>query len=140
MLLANDVRGLAVASLALLGVLATFFVIPAIIAWTVCAKAWFRAYLAGLDLPLRITRLPPQIAVRCIESLILAHERCLDDSDLTFGSLQAHCEAGGDVLQVVRAMVEADRRGIPLSFREATKIDLSEKSLVQFVESQDRLP
>jgi len=40
----------------------------------------------------------------------------------------------------VRAMVEADRLGVPLSFREATAIDRAGKSVMEVITNRDRRP
>jgi len=140
MLLASNALEVALGCFALVEVFVGFFyVLPMLSSQSPCAKAWLRSYMAGLDLPIRVVMMP-EIVVPVIESQILAHECCLVDPDLTFESLREHGEAGGDVLQVVRAMVEADRLGVPLSFREATAIDRAGKSVMEVITNRDRRP
>jgi uncharacterized protein YqfA (UPF0365 family) len=49
--------------------------------------------------------------------------------------LQAHLLAGGNVLNVVRALIAADRAGISLPYKTATGIDLAGRSVLEAVQT-----
>src|SRR5688572_561372 len=49
--------------------------------------------------------------------------------------LQAHYLAGGNVLNVVRALIAADRAGINLQFKTATGIDLAGRNVLEAVQT-----
>ena len=54
--------------------------------------------------------------------------------DISREDLEAHYLAGGHVGKVVRAMIAADRANLPLSFREATGIDLAGRDILDGVQ------
>jgi uncharacterized protein YqfA (UPF0365 family) len=54
---------------------------------------------------------------------------------LTTRGLEAHYLAGGDVPNVLRALIAADRADIPLSFEEAAAIDLSGQDVLETVQA-----
>lgn len=58
--------------------------------------------------------------------------------------LEAHCLAGGNIRNLVRAMIEAEKAGRPLDFRRGAALDLSDVDVLEFVRSgasyEDVLP
>lgn len=50
-------------------------------------------------------------------------------------NLEAHYLAGGNVLNVVTALISADRAGLPLDFRTATGIDLAGRDVLDAVKA-----
>jgi uncharacterized protein YqfA (UPF0365 family) len=48
--------------------------------------------------------------------------------------MEAHYLAGGNVIQVIRALVSADKANIPLTFEKATAIDLAGRDVLEAVQ------
>lgn len=71
-----------------------------------------------------------------VPSKIMAVQAGLPDPDLTGKTLEAHYLAGGNVPQVVRALIAANKaKTIHLTFREATAIDLAGRDVLQAVQT-----
>src|SRR5581483_5843159 len=71
----------------------------------------------------------PAMIVRC---KVMAIQSGLVERDgLTTRGLEAHALAGGNVPDVVRALVAAHRADIPLSFKRATAIDLAGRDVLE---------
>lgn len=71
-----------------------------------------------------------------VPSKIMAVQAGLEDPDLTSRNLEAHYLAGGNVPQVVRALVAANKaKTIHLNFREAAAIDLAGRDVLQAVQT-----
>src|SRR6056297_2281288 len=67
---------------------------------------------------------------------IMATQAGLDDPELTTGALEAHYLAGGNVQQVIRALIAAKKaKTISLTFREATAIDLAGRDVLESVQT-----
>ncbi len=77
---------------------------------------------------MRIRKVPPRIVV---ESLITATKAGLDISST---ELETHYLAGGNVPNVIRALISADKANIKLSFKQATAIDLAGRDVFQAVQ------
>lgn len=54
---------------------------------------------------------------------------------VTTRELESHYLAGGNVPNVVRALIAADRAGIPLTYRQATAIDLAGRNVLEAVQT-----
>jgi uncharacterized protein YqfA (UPF0365 family) len=95
---------------------------------------WITARFSGariglLDLILmRIRKVPPRIVV---DSLITATKAGLN---ITSNDLETHYLAGGNVPNVIRALISADKANISLSFKQATAIDLAGRDVFQAVQ------
>ncbi|MEM6689312.1 MAG: flotillin-like protein FloA [Planctomycetota bacterium] len=71
-----------------------------------------------------------------VRTKIMATTAGLVDPDLTSESLEAHYLAGGNVAQVVRALVAAKKaKTISLTFREAAAIDLAGRDVLEAVKT-----
>lgn len=71
-----------------------------------------------------------------VRSKIMATQAGFDDSELTTESLEAHYLAGGNVQQVIRALIAARKaKTISLTFREATAIDLAGRDVLESVQT-----
>lgn len=69
-------------------------------------------------------------------SKIMATQAGLSDPELTSESLEAHYLAGGNVQQVIRALIAAKKaKTISLTFREATAIDLAGRDVLESVQT-----
>ncbi|MEM6778445.1 MAG: flotillin-like protein FloA [Planctomycetota bacterium] len=71
-----------------------------------------------------------------VRSKIMATQAGLADPDLTGNTLEAHYLAGGNVQQVIRALIAAKKaKTISLTFREATAIDLAGRDVLESVQT-----
>lgn len=77
---------------------------------------------------MRIRRVPPRVIV---ESLITSNKAGLH---LTSNDLETHYLAGGNVPNVIRALISADKANISLGFKQATAIDLAGRDVFQAVQ------
>src|SRR5437763_385318 len=75
-----------------------------------------------------LRKVNPNVIVR---SKIMAIQSGLTERDgLTTRGLEAHYLAGGNVPDVVRALIAAQRADIPLTFKRATAIDLAGRDVL----------
>ena len=75
----------------------------------------------------------PNIIVR---SKIMAYQAGLSEREgITTKSLEAHYLAGGNVPNVVRALIAANRADIPLSYKRAAAIDLAGRNVLEAVQT-----
>jgi uncharacterized protein YqfA (UPF0365 family) len=85
--------------------------------------------LVGMSL----RKVNPNIIVR---SKIMAIQAGLSEKDgITTRSLEAHYLAGGNVPNVVRALIAANRADIPLSYKRAAAIDLAGRNVLDAVQT-----
>lgn len=77
---------------------------------------------------MRIRKVPPRVIV---DSLITATKAGLN---LTTSELETHYLAGGNVPNVIRALISADKANISLPFKQATAIDLAGRDVFQAVQ------
>src|SRR6186713_329698 len=77
---------------------------------------------------MRIRKVPPGVIVN---SLITAIKAGLA---VTTRELETHFMAGGNVPNVIRALISADKANINLSFKQATAIDLAGRDVFQAVQ------
>lgn len=71
-----------------------------------------------------------------VRAKIMAGQSGLQDPDLTTRSLEAHALAGGNVQQVIRALIAARKaRTISLNFKEAAAIDLAGRDVLESVQT-----
>src|SRR5512145_1770468 len=95
---------------------------------------WITAIFSGVRVGLfelvfmRIRKVPPRVIV---ESLITSTKAGLQ---LTTSELETHYLAGGNVPNVIRALISADKANISLSFKQATAIDLAGRDVFQAVQ------
>src|SRR3990170_42964 len=95
---------------------------------------WITALFSGVRVGLfelvfmRIRKVPPRIVV---DSLITATKEGLQ---LSSNDLETHYLAGGNVPNVIRALISADKANISLSFKQATAIDLAGRDVFQAVQ------
>ncbi|MCX7006870.1 MAG: flotillin-like protein FloA [Kiritimatiellaeota bacterium] len=88
-------------------------------------KIWIQALTSGARVSfftlvaMKLRRVPPSLIVEARIRLVKA------GIGLGTDPLEAHYLAGGDVIQVVNAMIAADKAGIPLIFQNACAINLA---------------
>ena len=95
---------------------------------------WFQAYVSGTPIPLfniigmSLRKIPPKVIVN---ARINAYKAGLKQIEV--GDLETHYLAGGRVLDVVAAMIAAEKANIPLTWRQATAIDLAGRDILDAV-------
>ena len=83
-------------------------------AWTSNAYISFRSLIA-----MKLRAVPPRIIVDARIRMVKA------GLEMSTNDLEAHFLAGGNVIQVVNALIAADKANIPLTFKRAAAIDLA---------------
>ncbi|MCB1069572.1 MAG: flotillin-like protein FloA [Kiritimatiellae bacterium] len=91
-------------------------------AWTSDAYVSFRALIA-----MKLRNVPPKVIVDARIRLVKA------GLQLSTNELEAHYLAGGDVIQVVNALIAADKANIELIFQRAAAIDLAGRDVYDAV-------
>src|SRR5690554_4160235 len=117
------------------GLIAVLIVLFFIILYYVPVILWFSALVSGVRISLlqlalmRIRKVPPTIIVR---AMIEAHKAGLQN--IKRDELEAHYLAGGNVNNVVHALVSASKANIDLSFQMGTAIDLAGRDVFEAVQ------
>lgn len=97
-------------------------------------KLWFQAFVSGTPISffniigMSLRKIPPQVIVN---ARINSYKAGL--KDIFVSDLETHYLAGGRILDVVRAMIAADKANIPLDWRKATAIDLAGRDILDAV-------
>ena len=95
---------------------------------------WITAVFSGvkvsiLDLILmRLRKVPPGIVVNALINGIKA------GLNITSNEIETHYLAGGNVNNVIKALISADKANIPLTFKTATAIDLAGRDVFDAVQ------
>ncbi len=97
---------------------------------------WFQAFVSGAPISLfnivgmSLRKIPTRAMVNARITLYKAGLR-----QITVADLETHYLAGGNILNVVRAMIAADKANIPIDWRQATAIDLAGRDLLEAVKT-----
>ncbi|NGX31064.1 MAG: hypothetical protein K940chlam8_00423 [Chlamydiae bacterium] len=97
---------------------------------------WFRAFVSGTPIQLfniigmSLRKIPPKLIV---DTRIMSYKAGL--KQIGVQDLETHYLAGGKVLDVVQAMIAADKANIPLDWRQATAIDLAGRNIFEAVKT-----
>ncbi len=95
---------------------------------------WFQALVSGTPISLfniigmSLRKIPPKVIVN---ARINSYKAGL--KDISVSDLETHFLAGGHVLEVVGAMIAADKANIPLDWRQSTAIDLAGRDILDAV-------
>jgi uncharacterized protein YqfA (UPF0365 family) len=95
---------------------------------------WFQAFVSGTPVSLfniicmSLRKIPPRVIVNAHINLHKAGLMGIQVADL-----ETHYLAGGNVSNIVRAIIAADKANIPISWRQATAIDLAGRDLLDAV-------
>ena len=95
---------------------------------------WITARFSGVKVGLfelmfmRIRKVPPGVIVREMITAIKA------GLEVTTSDLETHYLAGGNVPNVIKALISADKANITLSFKQATAIDLAGRDVFEAVQ------
>ena len=104
-----------------------FYFIP-IGLWITAIAARVHIGLGSL-VGMRLRKIPPSLIVN---ALINAQKAGLD---VNSSMLETHYMAGGNVSRVVNALIAADKASIPLTFQQATAIDLAGRHVLDAVQT-----
>src|SRR6266436_7539773 len=103
------------------------------------ATLWLQAKMTSASISIlelvgmSLRKVNPNIIVR---SKIMAYQAGLSEKDgVTTRALEAHYLAGGNVPNVVRALIAANRADIPLSYKRAAAIDLAGRNVLEAVQT-----
>jgi len=97
-------------------------------------RLWFQAFVTGTPISLfniigmSMRKIPPRVIVNARINLFKAGIKAVTVSDL-----ETHYLAGGVISKVVGAMIAADKANIPLTWRQATAIDLAGRDILDAV-------
>jgi uncharacterized protein YqfA (UPF0365 family) len=103
------------------------------ILYLVPVRLWLAAWASGAYVGLftligmRFRRVPPATIVIARVSAVKA------GLDITIDDLEAHYLAGGNVVNVVNALISADKANIPMPFQRAAAIDLAGRDVLAAV-------
>lgn len=128
--------GLVVAAMigVFLALMAAFFVIR-------FGKLWFQAYMSSADVSMtslirmHFTKINSNLIVH---AKIMAAQAGLDTNrrtGISTNRLEAHYLAGGNVMNVINAIIAAHRAEIPLDFDQAAAIDLAGRDVLDAVKT-----
>ncbi len=106
---------------------------------------WITAIVSGVRVGLfelvfmRIRKVPPSIIVNSLITATKAGLTILQDDGemrrpLSTQELETHYLAGGNVPQVIKALISADKANINLTFKQATAIDLAGRDVFEAVQ------
>ena len=125
--------------LVLMIVAIALFALVAFIFFAKYFNLWIQAKMTGANVGIfelvgmSLRKVNPNIMVR---SKIMAIQAGLAEKDgVTTRSLEAHYLAGGNVPNVIRALIAANRADIPLSYKRAAAIDLAGRNVLEAVQT-----
>ncbi len=104
-------------------------------------KLWFQAYMSVADVSLvslirmHFTKVNPNVIV---QAKVMAAQAGLNISrkdGISTRRLEAHYLAGGNVMNVIHAIIAAHRAEIPLDFDQAAAIDLAGRDVLDAVQT-----
>jgi len=120
-------------------IFAVLFVLVTLIVVAAYGKVWFQAYMSSADVSILslvgmgFRQVNPRIIVT---AKIMASQAGLDISrrvGISTARLEAHYLAGGNVMNVIHAIIAAHRAGIDLDFDRAAAIDLAGRDVLDAV-------
>jgi uncharacterized protein YqfA (UPF0365 family) len=100
---------------------------------------WLQAYMSGADvrmlslIGMSLRNISPDVIVKAKIMGCQAGLNISRKDGITTAALESHALAGGDVRQVLRAIVAAHQAGIDLDFDRATAIDLAGRDVFEAV-------
>ena len=124
--------------LALIASVVVLFLIAVFAKW---GSYWLQAYMSGADVSMKslivmsLLRIEHRLIVTAKVMGRQAGLRIDREGGMSTARLQAHHLAGGDVMNVVRAIIAAQRAGIDLDFDRASAIDLAGRDVLLAVQT-----
>lgn len=125
----------------LLGILFLFMLVVFFFFFLRYFKLWFQAYMSVADVSLislirmHFTKVNPQVVV---QAKVMSAQAGMDidrTSGISTRRLEAHYLAGGNVMNVIHAIIAAHRADIPLDFDQAAAIDLAGRDVLDAVQT-----
>jgi uncharacterized protein YqfA (UPF0365 family) len=119
--------------LTMVGLILLGVVILSFILYFVPVQLWIAAWSSGAPvgiftlIAMRLRRVPPAVVITSRISAVKA------GLDIALNDLEAHYLAGGNVVNVVVAMISADKANIPMPFKRAAAIDLAGRDVLAAV-------
>ncbi len=104
-----------------------------IVLYLIPVRLWIAAFASGAYVGLftlvgmRLRRVPPSTIVTARISAVKA------GLDISVNDLEAHFLAGGNVVNVVNALISADKANIAMPFKRAAAIDLAGRDVLDAV-------
>lgn len=104
-------------------------------------KLWFQAYMSVADISpvslirMHFTKVNPNVVV---QTKVMAAQAGLNidrSTGISTRRLEAHYLAGGNVMNVIHAIIAAHRAEIPLDFDQAAAIDLAGRDVLDAVQT-----
>src|SRR6185295_3600296 len=117
------------AIVAIVGIIVIFLFL-----YIVPLNLWITAWVAGAPIgigqlvAMRIRKVPPSLVVNALINSTKAGLK------VTSNDIETHYLAGGNVNQVIRAMISADKANIPLDWKMATAINLAGREVLEAVQ------
>lgn len=124
-----------------LGVFMVFIGIVLVFFFLRYFKLWFQAYMSVADVSLislirmHFTKVNPHVVVQAKVMSAQAGLSIDRDSGISTRRLEAHYLAGGNVMNVIHAIIAAHRAEIPLDFDQAAAIDLAGRDVLDAVQT-----
>ena len=118
---------------------AAIFIFVMVLAIAAYGKVWFQAYMSSADVALLsligmgFRQVNPRVIVK---AKIMAAQSGLTidrQTGISTSRLEAHYLAGGNVMNVIHAIIAAHRAGIDLDFDRAAAIDLAGRDVLDAV-------
>ena len=104
-------------------------------------KLWFQSYMSGADIKLHslirmhFTKVNPTVVVHAKVMAAQAEMDINRDTGISTRRLEAHYLAGGNVMNVIHAIIAAHRAEISLDFDQAAAIDLAGRDVLDAVQT-----
>lgn len=104
-------------------------------------KLWFQAYMSVADVSLvslirmHFTKVSPHVIVQAKVMCAQAGLNISARDGISTARLEAHYLAGGNVMNVIHAIIAAHRAEIPLDFDQASAIDLAGRDVLEAVQT-----
>ncbi len=134
----NSIGGLIVAAV---GIFLLFLFLAFAFFFLRYFKLWFQAYMSVADVSLvslirmHFTRVNPNVVVQAKVMSAQAGLNIDRENGISTRRLEAHYLAGGNVMNVIHAIIAAHRAEIPLDFDQAAAIDLAGRDVLDAVQT-----
>jgi uncharacterized protein YqfA (UPF0365 family) len=125
--------GIEIGALGAVALLVLVIVALVVILYLIPVRLWIAAFASGAYVGLftlvgmRLRRVPPGTIITARISAVKA------GLDISVNDLEAHYLAGGNVVNVVNAMISADKANITMPFKRAAAIDLAGRDVLAAV-------
>ncbi len=125
-------------AVSLIATLAVLFLVVIFAKW---GSYWLQAYMSGTDVSMKSLIVMSFLKIdhrMIVTAKVMGRQAGLridHEGGMSTARLQAHFLAGGDVMNVVQAIIAAARAGIDLDFDRAAAIDLAGRDVLLAVQT-----